>query len=54
MIDENNLDAQKIAATGKGGRITKEDVINHMSKKAPDATVNTPAAPIVSVQTKST
>lgn len=44
MIDENNLDAAKIAATGKGGRITKEDVINHMNNKTPEVTASTPAA----------
>jgi 2-oxoglutarate dehydrogenase E2 component (dihydrolipoamide succinyltransferase) len=49
MIDENNLDAQKITATGKGGRITKEDVINHMSNETSEVTASVSAAP---VQTK--
>jgi 2-oxoglutarate dehydrogenase E2 component (dihydrolipoamide succinyltransferase) len=51
MIDENNLDAAKITATGKGGRITKEDVINHMSNK-PSAVAT--SAPVVAapIQTK--
>ena len=30
LIEENELDASDIEATGKCGRITKEDVINHM------------------------
>ncbi len=31
MVNDNNLDADAIAGTGKEGRITKEDVQNHMS-----------------------
>jgi 2-oxoglutarate dehydrogenase E2 component (dihydrolipoamide succinyltransferase) len=30
LIDENNLDAASIVATGKGGLITKEDVLGHL------------------------
>ncbi|MCG8611515.1 MAG: 2-oxoglutarate dehydrogenase complex dihydrolipoyllysine-residue succinyltransferase [Pseudomonadales bacterium] len=30
LVEENNLDVAKIATTGKGGRLTKEDVINHL------------------------
>ncbi|HVL01902.1 MAG TPA: 2-oxoglutarate dehydrogenase complex dihydrolipoyllysine-residue succinyltransferase [Dongiaceae bacterium] len=30
LIAENNLDAAKIKGTGKGGRITKEDVLAHL------------------------
>ena len=30
LIAENDLNPQAIAATGKGGRITKEDVLNHL------------------------
>lgn len=38
MIADNNLDAASIAATGKDGRLTKEDVINHLEgAKAPAA-----------------
>ena len=32
LIEEHALDASAITATGKGGRVTKEDVINHMKK----------------------
>jgi pyruvate/2-oxoglutarate dehydrogenase complex dihydrolipoamide acyltransferase (E2) component len=31
MIREHKLDISKINGTGKDGRITKEDVLNHMS-----------------------
>lgn len=30
LIAENNLDPSQIKGTGKGGRITKEDVLNHL------------------------
>lgn len=42
MIDENNLDASAVNGTGKGGLITKEDVVAHL--KNPAAT-DKPAAP---------
>ncbi len=32
LMAENNLIATQIAATGKGGRVTKEDVRNHLQK----------------------
>ena len=50
MVGDNNLDASAIAGTGKDGRITKEDVQNHMaggastSSPAP-AVAKTPSAP---------
>ena len=31
LIEENNLSTASIVATGKGGRITKEDVLNHLN-----------------------
>ena len=34
LVAENNLDVSKIPGTGRGGRVTKEDVINYMSKGA--------------------
>ncbi|HYM36037.1 MAG TPA: 2-oxo acid dehydrogenase subunit E2, partial [Steroidobacteraceae bacterium] len=37
MIDENKLTAAQIAATGKDGRVTKADVIQHMAKPAANA-----------------
>ncbi len=47
MIEENNLDASKIAGSGKGGVITKEDVMA-ASTSAPKAApvAPAPAAPI--------
>ncbi|GAB3380482.1 2-oxoglutarate dehydrogenase complex dihydrolipoyllysine-residue succinyltransferase [Spongiibacter taiwanensis] len=42
MIDEQGLDASQIKATGKGGLITKEDVLNH--KPAAAAASPAPAA----------
>ena len=30
LIQENGIDADSVAGTGKGGRITKEDVVNHL------------------------
>ena len=48
MIEENKLDPSAIAGTGKGGRITKEDVVKHMKSGATaapaPAPVSTPAA----------
>ena len=32
LIDDNNLNALNVTATGKGGRITKGDVINYIAK----------------------
>jgi 2-oxoglutarate dehydrogenase E2 component (dihydrolipoamide succinyltransferase) len=48
MIDDNKLDASAIAATGKGGLVTKEDVVSHMAKPvlavAPVVSAPAPAA----------
>ena len=40
LVDENNLDPKAIAASGKGGRLTKADVLNAIEKGV--------AAPVVS------
>jgi len=37
LISEKGLDSKAITATGKGGRITKEDVLNHLNKEQPPA-----------------
>ena len=42
LIAENNLDASQIKGSGVGGRLTREDVEKHLSKKAAPAA--TPAA----------
>ncbi|PXF33192.1 dihydrolipoamide succinyltransferase [Pokkaliibacter plantistimulans] len=55
LLDENNLKAADIKGTGKGGRITKEDVLNHLKNKpaapaaaaAPAAVVEVAAGPRV-------
>ena len=45
MIAENNLDTSQIPGTGKGGRITKEDVLAYMAgKRTSDATQRPVAA----------
>ena len=44
-VAENQLDAGQISGTGRGGRITKEDVVNHLT--APAAA---PAAAAASAQ----
>lgn len=49
LVIENNLDPKEINGTGRGGRITKADVIRHMehsphlTTKYGDASVETPA-----------
>jgi len=51
MVNDNKLDASKISGTGKDGRLTKEDVQNHMEGKTnkpdiPNAPKPAPANPI--------
>ncbi|MEM6811352.1 MAG: 2-oxoglutarate dehydrogenase complex dihydrolipoyllysine-residue succinyltransferase [Pseudomonadota bacterium] len=49
MVNDNNLDASKISGTGKDGRLTKEDVQNHMSSgPATPSPAPTPAVAPVS------
>jgi len=43
LVEELKLDATQIAASGKDGRVTKADVIQHMAKPA----ANAPVAPVV-------
>jgi|TARA_B110000902_G_scaffold224465_1_gene261941 2-oxoglutarate dehydrogenase E2 component (dihydrolipoamide succinyltransferase) len=43
MIDEEGLDTASISGTGKGGLITKEDVVNHV-KNSPAPVVSQPEA----------
>ena len=51
MVEENNLNPQSITASGKDGRLTKEDVLNHLSSapKASPAPVAAKSAPIAPV-----
>lgn len=48
MVGDNNLDASKIDGTGKDGRITKEDVQNHMDNGAPKPALAPISAPATS------
>ncbi len=45
LIDENNLDINKIPGTGKNGGITKEDVLSFMKTGAPAAASTSAPAP---------
>ncbi|WP_305856066.1 2-oxoglutarate dehydrogenase complex dihydrolipoyllysine-residue succinyltransferase [Balneatrix alpica] len=49
LLDENNLSASAVKGTGKGGRITKEDVLNHLKNK-PAAAPAAAAAPVAAVE----
>ncbi len=49
MIDEHNLKAESIPATGKGGRLTKEDVVNFLEKQG-GKQAETPAPDAVSTK----
>jgi 2-oxoglutarate dehydrogenase E2 component (dihydrolipoamide succinyltransferase) len=44
MIEEHGLDPAQITGTGKGGRITKEDVSNYLAAKPAAAAAAAPAA----------
>ena len=55
MASENNINAADVSGTGKDGRVTKEDVANHLKSapasapaaKAPSATAPVPAMEVV-------
>jgi len=49
LADERNIDLAQIAGTGKGGRITKEDVVNFTPAAAAPASVAAPAAKVPAV-----
>lgn len=52
MIEEHGLDPTQITGSGKGGRITKEDVSNYLAAKpapAPSPAAAAPAAAVVDV-----
>ncbi|TXS95615.1 2-oxoglutarate dehydrogenase complex dihydrolipoyllysine-residue succinyltransferase [Parahaliea maris] len=44
LVEEHKLDPAQITGTGKGGRVTKEDVLNHL-KAAPKAEAKPAPAP---------
>jgi 2-oxoglutarate dehydrogenase E2 component (dihydrolipoamide succinyltransferase) len=45
LVEEHKLDAASITGTGKGGRITKEDVLAHLKNKPAAAPAAAPASP---------
>jgi 2-oxoglutarate dehydrogenase E2 component (dihydrolipoamide succinyltransferase) len=51
MLEEKGIDAAAVTGTGKGGVITKEDVVNHKPAATPTASAATPkaAAPAAAV-----
>ena len=44
MAEENNLDVTTFKGTGKDGRVTKEDVVHHLSGQSAAAVTTAPAA----------
>ena len=44
LLDEHGLSPESIAATGKGGRLLKEDVLSHIKQAAATETTAAPAA----------
>jgi 2-oxoglutarate dehydrogenase E2 component (dihydrolipoamide succinyltransferase) len=45
LLAEHKLDAASIPATGKDGRLTKEDVVNYLDNKKPAAATEIPPVP---------
>lgn len=45
LVEEHALDASSIPATGKDGRLTKEDVVNFVAQQKPAASSAKPAEP---------
>ncbi|HEX9627252.1 MAG TPA: 2-oxoglutarate dehydrogenase complex dihydrolipoyllysine-residue succinyltransferase [Acidiferrobacterales bacterium] len=43
MLAEHGISADGIAGSGKGGRLTREDVATHLAKPAPEAPVGAPS-----------
>ena len=46
LVNEHNLSVDSIAGTGPGGRITREDVLDHIDKIANGSAPAAPAAPV--------
>jgi 2-oxoglutarate dehydrogenase E2 component (dihydrolipoamide succinyltransferase) len=46
---DNNLDTSQISGTGRGGRVTKEDVTNQLQAPAPAAKPSVPLPPPVNI-----
>ena len=52
MIHENTLDPSVITGTGKSGRLTKTDVLDHLNKQTPAAVKTQNIAPLQSTTTE--
>jgi len=54
LVDEHSVDVTKLKGTGKGGRVTKEDVVSFVNNKPAAAPAAAPApaapAPVVNIQ----
>lgn len=48
LVEENSLNASDINATGKDGRLTKEDVVNHLAVPQSEASSPAKSAPVAS------
>ena len=46
VAEENKLDATQVAGTGRGGQVTKEDLVKHMAAPAPAAKAPATTAPV--------
>lgn len=46
LADEQGVDVSAVAGTGRGGRVTKGDVIEHLERKTAAAPAPAPAAPV--------
>jgi len=44
LVDENNVDVSRVSASGKDGRITKEDIVKYLSEKPTAAPASAPVA----------
>ena len=52
LVDEHQLDAAAIHGTGRGGRLTKEDVLAHLNGAADEASAAAAAAPATAREVK--
>src|SRR6202158_4257960 len=50
LVEEHGLDPRTIKATGRGGRLTKEDVLSHIESAPPSPTPRPAAPPVESAQ----
>ena len=48
MVDEHGLDPSAIQGSGKGGRVTKEDVTKHLKNTSSSSSAQTQSAPVTS------